>query len=145
MFWSSTELRRAYLRHCHSLTLSFPSLSCLLIPRVILLFGAAVIHLHTVSCLHTDHQSLRLCSVSLVSSCVNWKAAEPHLFALTLPTVLALFTQPCHVKWIGSPIIQPWYYPQRRICARTKFHPSPHLKLSNRGGGGELAQDRLVQ
>ena len=37
------------------------------------------------------------------------------------------------------------YYLQRQISARVKFHPSPHLKLSHRGGCGELAQDSCMQ
>ena len=47
--------------------------------------------------------------------------------------------------WDGSPIMQPWYYLQRWISAGAKFHPSLHLKLSYRGGCGELAQDPCTQ
>ena len=46
--------------------------------------------------------------------------------------------------WDGSPIMRPWYL-QRRISAGIKFPPSPHLKLSHRGGCGELAQDPRMQ
>ena len=41
--------------------------------------------------------------------------------------------------WFGSPIIQPWYYLQRRIRAGAKFHPPPPPKDSHWDGGGELA------
>ena len=44
----------------------------------------------------------------------------------------------------GLPIIRPWYYLQRRISARVKFHPSLYLKLSHRGGR-ELVQDPCMQ
>ena len=47
--------------------------------------------------------------------------------------------------WDGSPIMRPWYYLQRRISAGAKFPSSPHLKLSHRGGCGELAQDPCMQ
>ena len=47
--------------------------------------------------------------------------------------------------WFSLPIIQPWYYLQRRISAGAKFHPSPHLKLSHRGGYEEPVQDPLMQ
>ena len=47
--------------------------------------------------------------------------------------------------WDGSPIMQPWYYLQRWISAGVKFPPSLHLKLSHRGGCGELAQDSRMQ
>ena len=45
----------------------------------------------------------------------------------------------------GSPIMWPWYYLQRRISTGAKFPTSPHLKLSHRGGCGELAQDPRMQ
>ena len=47
--------------------------------------------------------------------------------------------------WDGSPIMRPWYYLQRRINSGAKFPASPHLKLSHRGGCGELPQDPRVQ
>ena len=40
---------------------------------------------------------------------------------------------------------QPWYYLQRQISAGAKFPPSPHLKLSHRGGCRELVQDPCMQ
>ena len=45
----------------------------------------------------------------------------------------------------GWPVIRPWYYLQRRISAGAKFHPSPHLKLPQRRGGGKLARDPRMQ
>ena len=47
--------------------------------------------------------------------------------------------------WDGSPIMQPWYYLQKRISDGAKYPPSPHLKLSHKGGCGELVQDPRIQ
>ena len=41
--------------------------------------------------------------------------------------------------------MRPWYYLQRRISAGAKFPPSPDLKLSHRGGCGELVQNPRMQ
>ena len=89
---------------------------------------------------------VRFCNVALWDislylvrwrTCVDIRLSDRHALAPRLRIIRSC--------WDGSPIMRPSYYLQKRISTRVKFSLSPHLKLSHRGGCGELAQDPRMQ